>query len=185
MLVPSKLPFQIQVNLVDNVWNDYHIFKSIQTYNTAIIKCDKTPKCTRWLFLGSIAVQNNASNMSWPNDENNLSPTLNYKIVSLWIKKSKFEDKHSIVTSNMLKNIYNLITDWLLITWYIIDVSHGNNIIKHVISIAIFIKLQISAGDNCFLLWLPLKKMYNKLYDYITVCKILTSILKRSYKLKI
>jgi len=41
------------------------------------------PKCERWLVLGSVAVQNKASKMSWPNDENNLSPTLNYKTLYL------------------------------------------------------------------------------------------------------
>jgi len=81
-----------------------------------MIKCGKTPKCSRRLVLGSVAVQNNASKMSWPNDENNLSPTLNYKILKVYkyyVKKAK---SYLVVTSNMLKNIYNLITDWLLIT---------------------------------------------------------------------
>lgn len=63
-------------------------------------------------------------------------------------------------TSNMLKNIYSLITDWLLITWYIIDVSQGINIIEHVIMMAIFNKSHASAADKRVFLHLPLKQLH-------------------------
>lgn len=63
----------------------------------------------------------------------------------------------------MLKNIYNFITDWLLITWYIIDVSQGINIIEHDISTAILSKSHASAVDKQLFLCLSLKKICVKL----------------------
>jgi hypothetical protein len=78
------------------------------------MKCGKTPKCSRRLCFGSVAVQNKASKISWPNDENSRSPTYNKKMYKHY--KYTINEIFIYITSNMLKNMYNLITDWLLIT---------------------------------------------------------------------
>lgn len=53
------------------------VTKRIQTYTNANNKCGMTPKCSLRRSLGSVAVQNSASKVSWPKAENKRSPTSN------------------------------------------------------------------------------------------------------------
>ena len=81
----------------------------IQTYTTAITKCGIIPMCSLRLSLGSVAVQNRASKMSCPNEENNLSA----------IYKQKMNNKERIIFKvNGITIFYPVL--WILLTLLII-----------------------------------------------------------------
>lgn len=83
-------------------------FQRIQTYTEARPKCNKIVTILRFC-LGSAAVQNKVSSVSWPIDENNLSAIWRNK---LWFQISVFirfkpRSKEIRLTATYIKHVIN------------------------------------------------------------------------------